>query len=72
MNHTRKIYHSFVIRLWMEARDSQGKQDWRVELESIQTGQTHQFSAPQAMYGFLMEQLEFDSPVGSDGRETLD
>ncbi|HUF39303.1 MAG TPA: hypothetical protein VMN57_12330 [Anaerolineales bacterium] len=61
-----------MIRLWFEVRDSQGNQDWQIELESIQTGQTHKFSAPQAMFGFLMGQLAFDSSTGPDGMETED
>jgi len=67
MNHSRKIYHSFIIRLWLEAPDVKMEADWSIELESIQSGQKHHFDAPKAMFDFLTEQIGF-GPKPDGGR----
>ncbi len=68
------IYHSFLIRLWVEDRHDNREEEWRIELESIQSGQKHQFPDLEAMLDFFrdqikMTQMEQTKDISHEGEE---
>ena len=58
MEQPRNLYQSFLIRLWLEDQDDAGVGAWRIELESIQSGQKRQFPDLDAMLFFFRERIK--------------
>lgn len=48
-------YHSFLVRLWQEEPDG-----WRSQVEHIQTGQSYQLTALEALLPLIHKTIESD------------
>ena len=61
---------SFVIRIWHEAVDSEGKATvWRGSIEQVGSGGRFYFQDLQAAVGFIRKQGGIDgAPAGVDNR----
>lgn len=57
MPQAQNVYHSFLVRLWLENGNDKGEDRWNIEIESIQTGQKHQFPDLEALFEFLRAQI---------------
>jgi hypothetical protein len=57
MEQPHNHYHSFLIRLWLEEQDDEAGAEWRIELESIQSGQKYRFPDLEAMFQFFRDQI---------------
>ena len=57
--------HLFTLRLWREELDKD-EAEWRMQLRSVETGQTHHFRDWPSLVGLLLTML----PVERDGAES--
>lgn len=57
MPQAENIYHSYLVRLWLENRDDQEKPHWHIEIVSIQTGQKHQLPDLEGLFEFLRSKI---------------
>ncbi len=48
---TAETHHSFVLRMWRSERDN----DWRVTLQSVNTGEHHTFVDMDEMWRYLQQ-----------------
>ncbi len=58
-------YASFLIRLWREGSPSDASQEWRGEVEHIQSGQRWSFNTLDEMLSFVRQQAEDPTSVRS-------
>lgn len=62
--HSYRPAHLFTLRLWSEELDK-GEMEWRLQLRSIETGQTHCFHDWPSLVGLLLTML----PVPDDNAQ---
>jgi hypothetical protein len=55
-HHSYHPAHLFTLRLWSEELDK-GEAEWRMQLRSVETGQTHHFRDWPSLVGLLLTML---------------
>jgi hypothetical protein len=69
MPHHRHRSHLFAVRLWLEAL-SDGRAEWRGEVQYVETGETHYFRDWPTLIqslGAMLPQPDADRRPGSPG-----
>ena len=56
-------YKSFLVRLWWEDEGGEQESGWRIEIESIQTGQKWQISDLETIVRFLKAQANVNLQI---------
>lgn len=54
MNYLPPSYQSYMLRLWRPSDDA----DWRIQLESVHSGERQSFSELSGMVQFLQAQIQ--------------
>jgi len=61
--------HIFTLRLWQEELAA-GETEWRLQLRSVETGQTHYFRDWPSLVGLLLVMLPSTDGGSQTNRET--
>jgi len=66
-DHPYQPAHLFTLRLWQEEL-SKGEMEWRLQLRSVESGQTHYFRDWPALISLLLEMV----PSADGDQQTTD
>jgi hypothetical protein len=64
--------HSFIVRVWCEALDDEGKKfDWRGSIEHVGTGTRHYFHELESILRVIQDQIGPKVPCDDSGQTLL-
>jgi hypothetical protein len=55
-------YRAYLVRLWQDGPQA----DWRASAQSAQTGDTVRFADVDALFAFLLKQMQLDDRTDAD------
>jgi hypothetical protein len=54
-------YASYLLRLWQESSEQTSESQWRLEVESVQTGQKWRLESLQDLLEFIQAEIDVHS-----------